>query len=104
MIIFRILASWFLIVGVVALVYDGIKSLGNDGSVVVTALGKHWFQFHPTSLNGLQAGVERYIAVWLWDPVLIAVLQSPTWVVCFVIAILLYWMGRKRQRTNIYAN
>ncbi|MGI9408257.1 MAG: hypothetical protein ACR2O4_17910 [Hyphomicrobiaceae bacterium] len=104
MIIFRILASWFLIVGIIALVYDGIKSLGNEGDVVITALGKHWFQLHPTSLNGLQAGVERYVAIWLWDPVLIAVLQSPTWIVSFVLALFFYWIGRKRRRTNIYAN
>ncbi len=104
MILLRILAGWFLIVGIIALVHDGIKSIANEDGLVMTALGRHWFDLHPTSINALQAGIERYIAIWLWDPVVIAILQSPTWVVSFVLAVLLYWLGRKRRRTNIFAN
>ena len=104
MLIFRILASWFLIVGIIALVHDGIKSIANESGFVVTALGKHWFDLHSQSLNAFQVGIERYVAPWLWDPVMIWILQSPTWIVSFAIALLLYSIGRKRRRTNIYAN
>ena len=104
MFVLRFIASWFLVAGVIALGHDGIKSIANEGGFVMTALGKHWFDLHPPSLNGLQAGTERYVAGWLWDPVLIGVLQTPTWIVCFVVAGLLYWFGRKRRRTNVFAN
>lgn len=104
MFVLRFIASWFLVIGVMALVHDGIKTIANDGEFVRTALGRHWFDMHPTSLNGLQAGVERYVAGWLWDPVLIGILQVPTWIVSFILAGLLYWFGRKRRRTNVFAN
>ncbi len=104
MFVLRFIASWFLVVGIIALVHDGIKSIANEGGFVMTALGKHWFDLEPSSLNAFQAGIERYVAGWLWDPVVIAILQSPTWIVFFVLAGLLYWLGRKRRRTNIFAN
>ena len=104
MFVLRFIASLFLIGGIIALVHDGIKSIANEEGFINTALGNHWFALSPTSLNALQAGIERYIAAWLWDPVVISILQSPTWIVCFVIAALLYWIGRKRHRTNVFAN
>lgn len=104
MFVLRFLASWFLVVGIIALVHDGIKSIANEGGFVMTALGKHWVDVHTNSLVGLQAAVERYIAGWLWDPIIIAVLQTPTWIVFFIFAGLLYWLGRKRRRTNVFAN
>lgn len=104
MFLLRFIASWFLVLGVIALVHDGIKSLANGGGFAKTALGRHWFDLHPPSLNALQAFVERYISTVLWDPVLITLLQTPTWIVCFVLATALYFLGRKRRRTNIYAN
>jgi len=65
MFVLRFLASWFLVLGIIALVHDGIKSIANEGGFVMTALGKHWFDLHPPSLNGLQAFIERYVALWL---------------------------------------
>lgn len=104
MFVLRFIASWFLVAGVVALVHDGIKSIANEGGFVMTALGKHWAEFHLQSVNAFQAGVERYLSEWLWWSVFFNLLQTPTWIVCFAIAGLLYWLGRKRRRTNVFAN
>ncbi|MEO0620081.1 MAG: hypothetical protein AAFZ01_12495 [Pseudomonadota bacterium] len=100
----RMIASWFLIVAIVALVHDGIKSIANDGGFVLTALGKHWYDLHPTSLNATQAGIERKLSPTLWDPYFINVLQTPTWIVFLILAGLLYFVSRRRQRTNVFAN
>ena len=75
----RALGSGFLLAALIALVFDiGNALLGSSG-FAVTALGNLWFTLHPTSLNGLQAGIQRYISPYLWDPVISAVLQMPIW-------------------------
>jgi hypothetical protein len=44
-------------------------------------LGHFWYRRSPTSLQLLQPAIERHIAAWLWDPVMLAILTTPTWIV-----------------------
>ena len=41
------------------------------------ALGEWWFRLAPDSLQLLQPALERHVAVWLWDPVTLTVLEQP---------------------------
>ena len=41
------------------------------------AIGEWWFQLAPNSLQLLQPAVERHLARWLWDPVILGVLEQP---------------------------
>lgn len=73
----RLLGEGFLLAAAIALVYDAGKALlGSDG-FSVTALGKLWFELHPSSLNGAQAGIQRFVSPLLWDPVISTLLQMP---------------------------
>ena len=46
-------------------------------------LGDFWFSIHQNSLQLIQPMIERYIAVWLWDPVFLFVLQLPLAIILF---------------------
>jgi hypothetical protein len=104
MFVLRLLGSWLLIVSIVALVADLTRSLAVGGGFVFTSLGRQWFELDRSSLNGLQAGLERYVHPLAWDPVATFVLETPTWVVFATIGLLLFLAGRRRQRVNIFAN
>ncbi len=104
MLLLRIIGGWFLIVAVVALVYDGTKTLGGDGGIVMTPLGQHWFNLHAPSLNLSQAIIERYVAPWLWDPVILSVLEAPTWLVFSILGLIFLYLGRRRKKIDLYAN
>lgn len=65
-----------------------------------TTLGGMWFAIHKASLNFTQAVIQRYIAPWLWDPVIQWVLLQPAAAVLALPGALLTWIGwpRKTQR------
>lgn len=105
MMVLRVLGVWSLLAAMVALTVDATQSLASGESQwIVTPLGEHWFRLHASSLNLAQAAVERHVAPWLWDPVIVTLLQVPTWIFFGVLGILLYWLGRRRRELNVYQN
>jgi len=101
--VFRVLGTWSLLVSVIALVVDVTRSMSAD-TLVMTRLGEHWFQLNAASLNAAQAAVQRYVLPALWDPVILTLLKTPTWIVFAVLGILLLWIGRRRERPDVYVN
>ena len=53
-------------------------------------LGDFWFLVHQESLQLIQPMIERYIAIWLWDPIFLFVLQLPLAVVSAFIFLVIY--------------
>jgi hypothetical protein len=60
------------------------------------ALGAWWFALHRDSLQLLQPALERHVAIWLWDPVMLTLLQWPLVAVLGVPGLLLAALGRRR--------
>ena len=103
MLFLRILGVCSLLTAMVALTIDGTKSLASgEGQWIATPLGEHWFNLHASSLNAVQAGIERNVHPLLWDPVIISLLQVPSWIVFGVLGLALYWYGRRRRHLNVY--
>ena len=98
----RILGAWLLLGAVIALTIDLTGPA--DAPTTMTALGEHWFKIHPASLNASQAGVQRYVHPVLWDPVIVSLLKTPTWIVLAVLGSLFYWIGRRRPRFEVFSN
>lgn len=92
--LFRLIGFILLAAGFVALVIDGTKSIA-AGRVMVTVLGETWRNLHFASLQVAQPAIERHVAVWLWDPVILSVLLSPTAAVGLITGAVLMWLGRK---------
>ena len=55
---FRFLAALFLLIAVIAAVYDGTRSMAAD-RLVTASLLEHWSTIAPTLLNTAQAAVKR---------------------------------------------
>ena len=97
--LFRFLGLCFIAAATVALVADGARSIA-DGALVLTPLGKTWYSIDPPSLNLLQAGVERRVSPFLWDPVILSILQLPTWLPLLILGAALALLGARRQRAE----
>jgi len=100
--LFRFVGFVILALGFIALIYDGTKSIAG-GKLVFTPLGQHWNNIHSTSLQLLQPAIERHVAVWLWDPVVLDILTAPTWLVLGILGAILMLIGRKKKPLIGYA-
>jgi len=60
-------------------------------------LGQLWFELDRASLNMAQAGIQRYVAPWLWEDVVQRLLVLPAWPVLGGLGLLLLLL-RPRAR------
>ena len=100
--LFRLIGFLLLAVAFIALVLDGTKSIASN-KIVTTPLGQTWTDIHSSSLQLLEAAVTRHLAEWLWNPVLLNILTSPTWLVLAVLGVVLLLLGRKKKPLIGYA-
>jgi hypothetical protein len=98
-IIFRVLGYLLAIIAVAAVGYEAWQAVANDGWKII-ALGQLWFTLDAQSLSVSQAGIQRYVAPWLWEPIITTILLWPGWAVFGVPASLLIWVGRKRNNRH----
>ena len=61
------------------------------------ALGQLWYDLNRSSLNLVQAVVQRYIHPFLWDPIIVSILLSWAFVVLMVLGVLLLIAFRRRN-------
>lgn len=94
----RIVGVVLLVAAATALASDVVRSI-HRGAVTFYALGEAWYQLHPQSLNLLQAGVQRYVAPWLWDPVIVSVLRLPALVALGVPGALALFVALRAKRS-----
>jgi len=70
------------------------------GSYKAISAGELWFAIDRGSLNLMQAVTQRYIAPWLWDPVVVAILKLPVWALLGVPGALVLWCARGKRGTR----
>src|SRR6516162_11838373 len=61
------------------------------------ALGQLWYQLNRSSLNLVQAVIQRYIHPFLWDPIIVSVLLSWAFAVLMILGALLLVVFRRRN-------
>ena len=89
----RVIAFILLAVGLVLLGYDLLAPAG--GGVRLRSLGQIWFMIDPSSLNLVQAVVERHVWEPLWDPGITTILHWPAFAVPAGLGAILLWLARK---------
>jgi hypothetical protein len=62
------------------------------------ALGRIWHEVHSTSLQLSQAGVQRYIASWVWEDVIQRFLELPAAPILALIGVALLFVFRAREK------
>jgi hypothetical protein len=96
MIVGRIVGWLLLIAAGVTLLAD-IIGWYHTGFFKLSAAGELWFRLDRGSLNLVQAVIQRYVAAWLWDPVIQTVLQFYALLVLGVPGLVLVWAFRSRE-------
>jgi len=96
----RFIGLWLLAGALIALVVDGAKTIA-AGSVVTTPLGQLWFSISPASLNAAQAGIQRNVSPFLWDPVIQSILVAPGFVVFGILGAVLMLLGRRKREVKL---
>lgn len=96
MLIGRLLGFLLLTAAALAGGAEIVRSL-EAGTWTPLAAGQAWFRFDPGSLNLVQAVTQRHLLPELWDPVAVAILQGPLWLVLLVPGLLLWLAFRPRS-------
>ncbi|MCB1449804.1 MAG: hypothetical protein KDJ67_06755 [Nitratireductor sp.] len=95
--LFRILSLLSLAMALVSGVLDLSRSIA-DSAVVFTPLHLDWERFNPGSLESVRQFVAEKMYPFVWDPVFVTLLKSPTWAVFAVLAFLFALGARNRRR------
>jgi len=99
MLIGRVFGYLLILAAVIVAVAEAID-FATQGEWTVISAGEVWYRIHRASLNAAQAGIQRYLSPWLWDPVITTLLRGPAWAVLGVPGIafvILFRRGRDRR-------
>jgi hypothetical protein len=102
----RIIGALFILAALAAVGVELIQWISSGAYKSVT-LGGVWYMVHRASLNASQAGIQRYVAPWLWDPAIIWLLVQPAWAITGPPGAVLLWLGwpkKKKHRPNRFRN
>jgi len=99
----RFLAGVLFLVAVIAAVYDATRSLAAH-EPVMTSLFEHATKLAPGLLNSARDVVRRSTHPVVWDAAIAKVLLLPAWSVFGAMGLVAAYAGRRRRRTNIFAN
>ncbi|MDO9417838.1 hypothetical protein [Pararhizobium sp.] len=93
---FRLASFIVLVLAIFAGAIDSIQSV-SASEPVLTATGAAWFAFSPSTLNMMQAVVQRYLHPAIWDPGIQWVLLQPAFAVLLALSLILWMIGYKRR-------
>lgn len=102
--VLRMIARPLLLVAVVALVYDGTRTLAGGSGLVITSLVEHWQNLSPATFEALKVLIVQRAHPQVWDGALLRLFKLPAWLVIGVFGMLLAWIGRKRRNVNVFIN
>ena len=90
--LFRLVGTLLLAGGFVALVYDGARSVANNG-LRVTPLSEVLFTLFKDKAGALQSTVES-VAPWLWQVLVMPLTLAPASVLGLGLGAFLLWLGQ----------
>ncbi|MEZ5856062.1 MAG: hypothetical protein R3D67_15430 [Hyphomicrobiaceae bacterium] len=102
--VLRMLAWPLLIAAVIALVYDGTKTMAAGSGIVMTTVEQHWAHFAPKTLATSKALVVTKLAPVVWTGGIERLLKLPAWLVLGLLGLLLTWFGKRRRKVAIFTN
>jgi ABC-type phosphate transport system permease subunit len=97
MLVGRFLGWLFLALALVMLVRDFL-TWAQSGHLAFITMGELWNRVSPSTLQLAQPAIQRHIAAWLWEPVIVSILLQPAAVVFGVPGAVLAWLFRARTR------
>lgn len=90
--------GWLLVAAAAVVLIGELLPLLHGAGFRARALGEIWFAIDNSSLNLVQAVIQRYVHPLLWDPVAIWLLSQPAVLVLGLPGLLLCWLARPRPK------
>jgi len=100
----RFVAALFALVAVVALVTDATPAWNGTGPFEATSVVGHWKELAPVSLEAAHKAVTQSTPPWVWETVVMSILNLPTFVLFGLLAIVCGYLGRHRHHLKIHIN
>ena len=100
--LFRFIGLICLAAAFILVIYDGTKSIAANG-LSLTSTRTLWELVNAGSLAKLRPLIEPYAGGILWDPVMVAILASPSWALLGGFGIFLMMFGRRKKPLIGYA-
>lgn len=104
MAVLRFIASIFMLIAVIALVADATKPLGGTGSFAPTTIARQWQDFAPASMQAARVAVGRAASPLIWDTVVVGLINIPIFLLFGFLAAITGYLGRRRNKVNIFVN
>ncbi len=98
----RTLGLLFLAAAFIFLVYDGTRSIAAN-MLLYSKVDEIWSLVHQASLQQLQPLIEKKVPPWVWDPVMMTVLDAPATLVLALVGAILILLGRRKKPLIGYA-
>lgn len=94
--------GYLLILAALTVVVAEIIDVVTLGDWTIISAGEVWYRLDRSSLNGAQAGIQRHVAPWLWDPVIATLLRGPAWAFLGLpgLALVLLCRGLRERRSR----
>jgi hypothetical protein len=100
--LFRCIGVLCLAAAFILVIYDGTKSIAGN-ALSLTSVRELWDLLNAGSLARLKPLLQPHLHGLLWDPVMLAFLQAPSWSVLGVLGIVFILLGRKKKPLIGYA-
>ena len=102
--VLRFLTSLFALVAVVALVADATPALNGAAPFKLTSVAGDWQLLAPGTLEAARTAVTNATGPWMWNSVVMSVLDLPTPVLFGLLALIFGILGRRREEMKLHIN
>jgi hypothetical protein len=102
--VLRFLTSLFALVAVIALVADVTPALNGAAPFKLTSVAGDWQLLAPATLEATRTAVTNATAPWVWNSVVMSVLDLPTPVLFGLLALIFGILGRRREEMKLHIN
>ena len=94
--LFRAIGMVVLAAALVAAVLDLTRSIAAS-KLFVTPFGTIWQSFAPGSFEATREKIVGFTHPVVWDPLLVTFLSLPGWLVLWLLAMILLYIGQKKE-------
>ena len=90
--------SWIIFLLAIAAAGSDLWGLYDTGYYAAASIGELWQRIDAESLATLRGPLESVGSGWLWDPLMVDILNLPAALSLAVLAFICIWLFRRREK------
>ena len=94
--LFRSLGMVVLALALVSAILDITRSIASS-TMLLTPFAQTWQSLSPDTYASAQQSIEAHLHPALWDPAMVFFLSLPTWLLLWLVSMILLYIGQKRE-------